>query len=85
MRRAAWIILALSLAGCGGDKPSATVLVVCGSGTRLVGAASIDVMGDLANGRPVMEFPDPANPGKTGAIAVPPRDHCKVTASDAGK
>jgi hypothetical protein len=82
MRRAAWIILVLSLAGCGGGKSSATLTVVCGSGTKLVGATSIDVLGDLANGRPVMEFPDPANAGKTGAIAVPPRDHCKITPSD---
>jgi hypothetical protein len=81
MRHAAWIILILSLAGCGGSKPSTTLTVACGSGTKLVGAASVDVMGDLANGRPVMEFPDPANPGKTGAIAVPPRDHCKITPS----
>jgi len=81
MRRAAWLILALSLAGCGGSKSTTSLTVVCGGGTRLVGAASIEVMGDLANGRPVMEFPDPANAGKTGAISVPPRDHCKITAS----
>jgi hypothetical protein len=85
MRRAAWIILVWSLAGCGGEKTASSLTVVCGSGTKLVGAESIDVLGDLANGRPVMEFPDPANPGKTGAIAVPSRDHCKVTPSDLGK
>ena len=79
MRRTAWIILALSLAGCGGGKSSTSLTVVCGGGTKLVGAASVDVMGELANGRPVMEFPDPANPGKNGAIAVPPHDRCKIT------
>jgi hypothetical protein len=82
MRRAVvWTVVALSLAGCGGDKPSATLSVTCAEGTQLVGAASIEVLGELQNGRPVMQFPDPANPGKTGAIAVPPRDHCKITAS----
>jgi hypothetical protein len=83
MRRAAWIALTLWLAGCGdGTTPAASLSVVCGSGTRLVGATSIEVPGELANGRPVMEFPDPANPGKTGAIAVPANDHCRITASN---
>ena len=80
-RAAVWTVLALSLAGCGGDKPSTTLSVTCAEGTQLVGATSIEVLGDLTNGRPVMEFPDPANPGKTGAIAVPPRDPCKITGS----
>ena len=81
MRRVVGIALSLLVAGCGGSKTSATLSVVCGSGTQLVGATSIDVMGDLVNGRPVMEFPDPANPGKTGSIAVQPHDNCKVTPS----
>jgi hypothetical protein len=82
MRRAIWIVVALSLAGCGGgSKSSATVSVTCAGGVQLRGADSVDVLGDLANGRPVMEFPDPANAGKTGAIAIPPHDHCKVSAS----
>jgi len=80
MRRAAWTTLALLLAGCGGSAPPATLSVACSGGTKLVGAVSIEVPGDLANGRPVMEFPDPANPGRTGAIAVPPNDHCRITA-----
>lgn len=80
MRHGAWLVLVLSLAGCGGGSKSASTLtVVCGSGTQLVGAISVDVMGDLVNGKPVIEFPDPANAGKTGAIAVPAHDHCKVT------
>lgn len=81
MRRAAWIILALSLAGCGGSKSAATLSVVCTGGTQLVGAASIDVQGDLVNGRPMMEFPDPANRGSTGTIAVSPHNHCTITPS----
>jgi hypothetical protein len=82
MCRAIWIVVVLSLAGCGGgSKSSATVSVTCAGGVQLRGAESVDVMGDLANGRPVMEFPDPANAGKTGAIAIPPHDHCKITAS----
>jgi len=81
MHRAIWIVVALSLAGCGGgSKSSATISVTCAGGVQLRGADSVDVMGDLANGRPVMEFADPVNPGKTGAIAIPPHDHCKVTA-----
>jgi hypothetical protein len=80
MHRAIWIVVALSLTGCGGGKSSATVSVTCAGGVQLRGAESVDVLGDLANGRPVMEFPDPANPGKTGAIAVPEHDHCKITA-----
>jgi hypothetical protein len=73
--------LALSLAGCGGGKSSGTLSVTCtgGGGAQLVGAASIDVLGDLANGQPTMEFPDPANPGKTGTISVQPHGHCKIT------
>jgi hypothetical protein len=81
MRSAVWVVLAASLAGCGGgDKSSGTVSVTCAGGVQLVGAESVDVLGDLANGRPVMEFPDPANRGKTSAITVPPHDHCKITA-----
>jgi hypothetical protein len=81
VRGAALMMLVLLLSACGGSKPSTTLSVVCGSGTQLVGAASIEALGELANGQPVLEFPDPANPGKTGAIAVPPHDHCKITPS----
>ena len=79
MRRLIWLALVSSLAGCGGDKPATTLSVTCTGGTQLVGAASIDVLGDLANGLPTMNFPDPANPGKTGTISVQPHDHCKIT------
>ena len=79
MRHLVWLTLALSLTGCGGSKSSGTLSVTCAGGTQLVGAASIDVLGDLANGQPSMEFPDPANPGKTGTISVQPHSHCKIT------
>jgi len=82
MRRLAGLFIALLLAACGGgDKSSTTLTVVCASGTQLVGAESINVLGDLSNGRPVMEFPDPANRGRTGTISPAPHDHCKITAS----
>jgi hypothetical protein len=71
--------LVLLVAGCGGGKSSGSLSITCAGGTQLVGAASIDVLGELADGRPRIEFPDPANPGKTGVITVQPRDHCKVS------
>ena len=79
MRHLVWLIFVLSLAGCGGDKSAGTLSVTCAGGTQLVGAASIDVLGDLANGQPRIEFPDLANPGKTGSISVQPNDRCKIT------
>ena len=78
MRHLVCMTLVLSLAGCGGGKSPGTLSITCAGGTQLVGAASIDVLGDLADGRPRIEFPDPANPGKTGTITVQPRDHCKI-------
>jgi hypothetical protein len=79
MRGVAWLAVALSLAGCGGGKSATTLSVVCGGGTSLVGAASVEVLGDPANGRPIINFPDPANSGKTGSIAVPAHQRCKIT------
>ena len=73
------LMLGFLLSGCGGDKAASSLSVVCGSGTQLVGASSIDVLGDLSDGRPTMEFPDPANRGNMGTISVKPRDHCKIT------
>jgi hypothetical protein len=78
VRYLVWIGLVLSLAGCGGGKSVGSLSITCTGGTQLVGAASIDVLGDLSDGRPRIEFPDPANPGKTGTITVQPRAHCKV-------
>ncbi len=84
MRLVAFIPVALALAGCGGSKSSPTLTVTCSDGTEVIGTASVDVSGDLTNGRPTMSFPDPANAGKTGTISVPPSGHCKITRAAPG-
>ena len=84
MNRLPWLLLLLPLIGCGGGKASETLSVTCGGGTQLVGAASIDVLGDLVDGRPTMNFPDPANSGRTGTISVQPHDRCKITPTASG-
>ncbi len=73
------LVFALLVSGCGGGKSASSLSVVCTSGTQLLGASSIDMLGDLTDGRPTMEFPDPANPGNTGTISLKPHDHCKIT------
>ena len=84
MRRLVWLLVPLSLAGCGGGKAATTLSVSCDSGTELFGAVSITLSGDLADGRPTLTFPDPANPGKTGSIPVQPHGHCTITPSAPG-
>ena len=79
MRRLAWLVIPLWLAACGGGKSAASISVTCSGGTELYGAASVDVSGDLVDGRPTLTFPDPTNPGKTGTILVQPHGHCKIT------
>jgi hypothetical protein len=79
LRCLVWVLLVPTLAGCGGGKSASTLSVTCTSGTQLVGAASLDVPGDLTDGQPKIEFPDPANPGHIGTIQVGAHDHCKVT------
>lgn len=80
MLRSAWLVIPLSLAACGGGKSATTLTVTCSGagGVQLVGAASVDVLGEVENGRPTMNYPDPANPGKTGSISVEPRGHCRI-------
>ena len=74
-----WILFPLVLAGCGGgDKPAATVTVTCHGSVALVGARSVDVLGDPVNGHTVMSFPDPVNSGKTGTLAVGPGERCSI-------
>jgi hypothetical protein len=75
----ACLCLPVILTGCGGDKPAATISVSCGGSTALAGARSIDVLGDQVSGQTVLSFPDPANHGQTGTLAVPAHDRCKIT------
>lgn len=82
--RLAWLVLPIALAGCGGDKPKATLAVTCGGSVTLAGARSIDLLGDLVNGRPTISFPDPANPGKTGALSIAPASRCTITPDTSG-
>jgi hypothetical protein len=77
--RLGWIFLPIALAGCGGDKPKATLSVTCSGSVALAGARSIDVLGDPVNGRPTISFPDPANPGRTGTLSVAPASRCSIT------
>lgn len=80
MRRLVVLALPLAVAACGGGKSSVPALsVVCTGGVQLAGATSIDVLGDDVNGRPTLQYPDPVNSGKTGAISVEPRGHCRIT------
>ena len=77
MRHLLWLIPVLSLAACGGDKPL-TLTVTCPGGTQLIGATSVDVLGDVVDGRPTLSYPDPTVSGKTGTIAVPARGACRI-------
>lgn len=81
MHRLAWLVIPLSLAACGGGKSSTTLTVTCSGagGPQLVGATSIDVLGDVVNGRPTMNYPDPVSSGKTGSISVEPHSQCRIT------
>jgi hypothetical protein len=81
MLRLVWLIVLLMLSACGGGKSAGTLAVVCsGPGApQLLGATSIDVLGDVVNGRPTMNYPDPVSPGKTGSISVEPRSQCRIT------
>jgi hypothetical protein len=74
-----WLCLPVVLAGCGGDKPAATLSVTCNGSAALAGARSIDVLGDQTNGRTVMTFPDPANKGRTNTLSVGPNERCTIT------
>ena len=84
LRYLAWLCLPLLLTNCGGDKPASTVSVTCGGSGALVGARSVDVLGDQVNGHTVLSFPDPANRGSTGTIAVAAHNHCTITPSSGG-
>jgi hypothetical protein len=78
--RLGWLWLPILLAGCGGsDKPTVTLSVTCAGNEALVGARSIDVLGDVVNGRPTLSFPDPVIRGQTGTLAVPAGNRCSIT------
>ena len=79
LRYLVWLSLPVFLAGCGGDKPASTVSVSCGGTVALAGARSVDVLGDPVNGKTTLSFPDPANPGQTGSLVVPPHDRCSIS------
>jgi hypothetical protein len=81
MHRLAWFAILLPLAACGGGKSAATLSVTCDGGTQLYDAASVDVLGDVVDGRPTINFPDPVNAGRIGTISVPPHGRCKVAPS----
>jgi hypothetical protein len=77
--RIGWLLLPVVLVGCGGDKAASTLSVTCDGSVVLVGAGSIDVLGDQVNGRTTISFPDPVNPGKTNTLFVEPRGRCSIT------
>jgi hypothetical protein len=80
LRYLVWLSLPVFLAGCGGgDKPASTVSVSCGGTVALAGARTVDVLGDPVNGKTTLSFPDPANPGQTGTLIVPPHDRCSIS------
>lgn len=75
-----WLLIPCVLAGCGGgDKQATTLTVTCHGGVALVGAHSIDVLGDQVSGHTTMSFPDPVISGKTGTLTVLPGDRCSIT------
>lgn len=76
--RLAWLLVPCVLTACGGSKQQELLSVTCGGNIVLNGARSIDVLGDPVNGRTTLNFPDPVNPGQTGAISVAPHDRCKI-------
>ena len=80
LRQLGLLWLPMVLLGCGGDaKSAATLSVSCGGSDVLVGAHSIDVLGDPVNGRPTLSYPDPVNAGKTGTLPVRAQDRCTIT------
>jgi hypothetical protein len=74
----ALLILCGWLVGCGGGSSTATTLqVTCGGSLSLAGAKSIDVISAAGTGA-TLSYPDPANPGHTGTIAIKPGTQCTI-------
>ncbi len=80
MRRLAWLLIPMSLAACGSSKIVGTISVKCDGGTELCTVRRRSTcLATTVDGRPTISFADPANPGKTGTISVPPHGRCKVS------
>jgi hypothetical protein len=71
------LALPLSLAACGGSSSAPTLSVSCNGSASLEGATSIDVAPGTSGGA-VLSFPDPANHGHTGTIAIAPGNKCTI-------
>jgi hypothetical protein len=76
--RLALLLLTGVLAGCGGSKKEVTFWVKCHDNLVLSGAKSVDVTIDPTQG-PVLSYPDPANPGKTGTIQITKDNDCTIS------
>ncbi len=74
----ALLMLTGLLAACGSSKKDASVWVKCHGDLVLSGAKSVDVTIDPAHG-PMLTFPDPANPGRTGTIPITKDNDCTIS------
>jgi hypothetical protein len=70
--------LLVPLSACGSSAPIVSLTLRCNGAITVAGAQSIDVAADPARGT-LLSFPDPVNPGHTGAIPVAAGQKCTVT------
>lgn len=69
-----------TLSGCGHAGPATpTLSVSCGGSLMLAGATAVDVATAPGGSGAMLSFPDPANPGHTGTLPVPPGESCAIT------
>ena len=72
--------LPLALSACGHSASSIPTLSVnCGGSLMLAGASSIDIATAPGGAGTVLSFPDPADPGHTGTLPIPPGQACSVS------
>lgn len=72
--------LPLVLSGCGhAGSSTPTLSVSCGGSLMLAGATAVDVATTPGGGGTMLRFPDPANPGHTGTLPVPPGESCAIS------
>lgn len=72
--------LPLALSACGHSAPTTpTLSVTCNGSLMLAGAVSIDVATAPGGAGTVLSFPDPADPGHTGTLPIPPGQACSVS------